>query len=351
MTGTIEPVQRAWTVAMHEMDVDDPFANEHRPRIERRVRELEAMASAHYDGVPGIRRTRRARPDRSNPATAALIGHDPTIADWLATVPTAAALHPLYNPDVDRLPSGVRLGEETRNWIRNLADGRGIRSRAHVLDALLVAEAANSRSAQRWLSLACGAAQPVLIAAATAASRGTRTPLVTLADLDKQALRLAQSYAEGHGVAAQTTVVRTNVLQPEGFGHRSARPGRRSPDSWVEAFDVVDAVGILEYLRAPDWRYHYRGVMRSGRTLAGTMTFLRNAFACVRPGGLLVVGNMLDSHPQLGFTLDVVQWPHIQPRGVETMLEMFRDAGLQGQIDVYLPSDGVYAVYAIRKPV
>ena len=36
-------------------------------------------------------------------------------------------------------------------------------------------------------------------------------------------------------------------------------------------------------------------------------TFLANAAQLVKPGGLLLVGNMRDTHPQLGFTLNVVQ--------------------------------------------
>jgi len=108
-------------------------------------------------------------------------------------------------------------------------------------------------------------------------------------------------------------------------------------------------VGILEYLEPNDWTYTYNGVISTRRKQAGAVTFIRNAFECVKPGGVLITGNMLDSHPQLGFTMDVVQWPHIQPRSVAEMLAIFESAGLHGHIDVYLPTDGVYAVYAIRK--
>jgi hypothetical protein len=91
-------------------------------------------------------------------------------------------------------------------------------------------------------------------------------------------------------------------------------------------------------------------VVATRRRLAGAVTFLRNAFDCVRPGGVLVVGNMLDSHPELGLTINVIQWPHIQPRSIDEMLGIFATAGLAGHVDVHLPVDGVYAVYAIHKP-
>lgn len=59
---------------------------------------------------------------------------------------------------------------------------------------------------------------------------------------------------------------------------------------------------------------------------------------------------MLPTHPQLGFTLNVIQWPHIQPRSVEEVGSLIDDAGLDGERSVYLPDDGVYAVYVVRKP-
>lgn len=91
------------------------------------------------------------------------------------------------------------------------------------------------------------------------------------------------------------------------------------------------------------------GEVVQGSGKAGAVTFVRNAFACVRPGGMLITGNMLDTHPQLGFTMDVIQWPHIQPRSTAEMLDIFEAAGIRGHVDVHLPSDGVYAVYVLRK--
>lgn len=117
----------------------------------------------------------------------------------------------------------------------------------------------------------------------------------------------------------------------------------------MNAFDAVDAVGILEYLQPDDWIYTYRGVITTRRKQAGVVTFLRSAFECVKPDGTLIVGNMLDTHPQLSFTMDVVQWTHIQPRSIQQMLAIFAAAGLTEHVDVYLPSDGVYAIYAVHK--
>ena len=106
----------------------------------------------------------------------------------------------------------------------------------------------------------------------------------------------------------------------------------------------------MEYLRADDWVYRYAKVVRGHRQMAGAVTFLRNAFEFVRPGGRLIFGNMRDSHPELAFTLNVVQWPHIQPRSLEHVMTIVTATGLHGSAEVYLPTDGVYALYSITRP-
>ena len=51
------------------------------------------------------------------------------------------------------------------------------------------------------------------------------------------------------------------------------------------------------------------------------------------------------------FLANVVQWPHIQPRSIEAMQRIAGAACLgDWQVDVYCPDDGVYALYAMRRP-
>ncbi|GAB3587017.1 class I SAM-dependent methyltransferase [Calidifontibacter terrae] len=337
------------SVRRHAFDYLDPAANEKQAVILEELRFLEAMAEGYYGSESGHLRKRRSGIDFANPATARLIAQAPAVEHWLSLVPTAAALDPAYNPDSFCFPGGVPIDEATREWLRNSADGQGIRSRAAVMRKVLLEEVATSTAPTQWLSLACGAAQPVLSTMDETAASGHPVPNVTLADLDKKALRLAVTYAVRHGLADRTQTVRANVLDRQGFGRRGCFPGGSRPSPWLGAFDAVDAVGLLEYLKADDWTYTYNGIIKSRKVLAGAVTFLRNAFSCVKPGGLLLVGNMLDTHPQLGFTMNVLQWPHIQPRSVHEMLTIFGAAGLSGQLNIYLPSDGVYAVYVLRK--
>jgi len=138
------------------------------------------------------------------------------------------------------------------------------------------------------------------------------------------------------------------VLDPRGLA--DGLGSRRNRRNAREGYDAVDAVGILEYLKPDDWRYAYGNVIRTRRPMAGAVTFLANAYELVRPGGLLVFGNMLDTHPQLAFTLNVIQWPHVQPRSIEQVCTLMARAGIVGGVEIHLPTGGVYALYVVRKP-
>lgn len=345
------------------IDVVDSFVNEEFEFINSEVERLGKIGAKYYaqqdSVVVDIHRKRTSDIDMNNPATSELLSMYPSFADWLSTVPTAAALTPLYEPNNSTLPNGNAIDVHTMEWFRNIADARGMRSRAEVMKGLLESEASEAVGPQKWLSLACGAAQPVFSVLENLRDSGTPLPQVTLADFDKNALDLVHRYAGRHGLESQIETKRLNVLQRQGLTYER-QPGlkgiaqsallRSRGRLQAEAYDAVDAVGILEYLMRPDWKYNYKGVINTAQKMAGAETFLKNAYELVKPGGLLIVGNMLDTHPQLGFTLNVVQWPHIQPRSVKEMTDIINTVGIEGEVDVYKPSDGVYALYGIRKP-
>lgn len=316
----------------------DPHVDQHLDAVTDRVSELSEMGF-HGDPSIDLSRKRRSTIDRESPATKALIAEYPAAAAWLDLVPTAAALEPLYSPRDQMLPNGVPVDPGSRRWFCNLADARGIRSRAAALKTVLAsADSPNCR----WLSLACGAARPVLEAAT--ARRDNPPSQVVLVDLDKASLaRAKRTAAELELQSART--IHSNVLNRSGVRHW------RHPHVLREgSFGIVEAVGLLEYLQDDDWPYTYRGVIATRRLMAGAITFLRNAYRLLQPGGSMIVANMLDSHPELGFTLNVVQWPHIQPRSVDETLRILDMAGAHGDVTVVLPDDGVYALYVVRKP-
>ena len=109
-------------------------------------------------------------------------------------------------------------------------------------------------------------------------------------------------------------------------------------------YDVVEMMGFFEYL--PDEPRHVGSL-----TIPSAGQFLATAISLAAPGGLVVFGNMLTTHPQLVFTLKVVQWPYIQPRSLADLVALLERVGVEpDNATIYTPDDGVYAVVAIRVP-
>ena len=327
---------------------------------EKVVVELEELTGMGFHGDCDLNAAigrQRMRIDDTNPATRELIARVPGVEDWLELIPTAAALDLLYDPSIERLANGKPVSPAVRDWACNILDAHGIRSRGEIVQAILarhvIDQASLGATEQQWVSLACGAAQPVCHALRHIKENGHAVPRVTLVDLDRSALKAAQMYAQTAEVEQFIDILRMNILHPQGVAlpvvdartNVAARALRRRVGLEAAAYDAVDAVGILEYVpeALPD---------ESPTALqVNAATFLANAAQLVKPGGLLLVGNMRDTHPQLGFTLNVVQWPYIQPRSIETMQRIVEVAGLgDWRVDVYCPDDGVYAVYAMRRP-
>lgn len=324
------------------------------------VVELEELTGMGFHGDCDLNAAigrQRTRIDDTNPATCELIARVPGVEDWLELIPTASALDLLYDPSIERLANGKPVSPAVRDWACNILDAHGIRSRGEIVQAILerhgIDQASLGATEQQWVSLACGAAQPVCQALRHIKENGHAVPRVTLVDLDRSALRAAKTYAQAMKVKQSIDVRCMNILRAQGVAlpavdaqmNVAARALRRRVGLEGATYDAVDAVGILEYV--PE-------VLSDESPTAlqvNAATFLANAAQLVKPGGLLLVGNMRDTHPQLGFTLNVVQWPHIQPRSIKTMQRIAGAAGLgDWQVDVYCPDDGVYAVYAMRRP-
>lgn len=367
---TIQPERYGWVELSErgaELEVDQwrihpvSTCDRYQTSSYRRITaELEELAGMGFHGDCDLNAAigrQRTRIDDTNPATRELIARVPGVEDWLELIPTAAALDLLYDPSIERLANGKLVSPAVRDWVCNILDAHGIRSRGEIVQDILTTQVIDQESpsamGQQWVSLACGAAQPVCQALRHIKDSGNAMPHVTLVDLDRSALRAAQTYAQKMEVRRFTDVCHMNILRAQGVAlpavdaqmNVAARALRRQVSLEAATYDAVDAVGILEYV--PE-------VLSDESPTAlqvNAATFLAHAAQLVKPGGLLLVGNMRDTHPQLGFTLNVVQWPHIQPRSIETIQRIAAAAGLgDWQVDVYCPDDGVYALYAMRRP-
>jgi SAM-dependent methyltransferase len=363
-----EPAEHTREYCVHQFEYADQYTDERFDEINQTLGRLALEAKEYYgDTLP----VRSGRLDMDNPATQWLIQNIPSFKTWWRRyMPTEAALDPLEKPDSTSLAGGEPLDPELGEYFKNSVDGRGIRSRKAVVKDIFMQDALRLDHAPQWLSLASGAARSIIETVHSVDDARAILPSVTLVDADRRALSRANEYADQRGVADAIQTIRTNILHQEGINAEFERNEvpvfavdaiRRVITNLTgeehlqtpryEGYDIVEAVGIVEYLGDEDRPFVYSKVVDSeDEMMAGARTFLKNAYRFVRPGGLLVFGNMLDTHPQLGFTLDVIQWPHVQPRSINSVVKLLDEAGVEGETDVYTPADGAYAIYKVRKP-
>lgn len=277
--------------------------------------------------------------DRMNPISVALFGDEqgpsrqfPCLREWIESAPSAKALTPMYYPFETRLVgdaladgefNGAEIDENSHNFFLNGLDAIAIRTRARLLET--IANNDLSGDAKKWVSLACGAAIPVFNAL------GTRTSEIhlDLVDIDPEALAFAGKLAkkreliEGEHYDLIESDLDSELMRGDQLLNRLG----------VGETDLVDMMGIFEYFR-PD-------------TAA---LLLKRAYELVKPGGTIVIANMLSDRPQLDFNERGVGWPGIFPRSLKEIGEIIEDSGITStSVDVYIPQDGVYAVVEIKK--
>lgn len=338
---TILPEKATKGAKVFKCSYIDPFSSDKTSRIHDESKRLSDHAAKHYQKL-GIRPKRTSRVDWTNPATTEIFDKTkfPAIHRWRTKyVPTAEALIPLQRPDLGMLYDGTVLSNEEAAWFAHTLDAIGLRSRAAVMQEVLV-RISKKAEYKNWLSLASGASLPIL-QAAVEVKKSNKEPSITAVDYDKNALKISKNLASQFDVR-KFKISRANILDEKSL--RKVLKDKKS--------DVVEILGLFEYLNEEDWFYRYhKVVVRFKRKLLGAKNFLNLAYSFVDVGGVLIFGNMLDSHPHLSFTLDVIQWPHIKPRSIKEVLDIVKHAQLPGEyeISIYLPEDGVYALYVLHR--
>lgn len=215
------------------------------------------------------------------------------------------------------------VDEASRKYYQAVVDAAGVRTRAIGAVDMVVDHLDKANQERITIaSLGCGAAGPVL---RLASGLGSRVERIILADKDPMALAAGYSLAESEGL--------------EDLVDLKLRDLTREPlTDYIEAksVHVVDLLGLFEYIgNSPR------------RPLASLL--LRQVREIVRPDGIIVFGNMLNSRPEQEFFDDVVGWPRLRQRSIAETLEIIQSAGCDlASVCVRVPrGEGVYALYAI----
>lgn len=217
-------------------------------------------------------------------------------------------------------------GLTSRDYLVGVTDSHAVRTRADAALELVREHLADHPGGRplRTLSLACGASGPVFELAEELQAQGTAVERTTFVDHDPLALATVAGQARVRGQADRIELLRKNFLKTPITSY--VEPG---------SVDVVDLIGLFEHLPAS----------RMGYRIAAHL--LRAAASAVRPGGVIVLANMLIDRPQQAFFDSV--WPRLQQRTISETLWLIHEAGLPwNRTRVRVPQrEGVYAVYAV----
>lgn len=262
-------------------------------------------------------------------------GEPSQMLEWASRFPTAIALEPLQ-----RLDGGGRWLEDgavdarTLELFTNMVDGIGLRSRARIYCQQLVDHAERSDTDTLTIvSLGSGAAVPNI--QATRELEGSNVAAHwKFFDFDPEALIFARQLIEENDFDYSTFDYgpewenpATGVMEPKGQNYLRAFG---VPD---ESVDIVDALGLWEYLKPKD-----------------ATRFVHALYKKVKPGGSMIVSNMLPSRPQREFNQRAVGWPGLYLRNDTDLLDIVAEAGIDTkQVTMTHAEDGVYVVMEIRK--
>lgn len=366
MAGEVLPTG----VQVYEIHVQDPFVDADPAtytRVEQHVTKLEALVRA--EGFDPLEERRKEHPymkegestddskGRRNKFTDAWL-HQADLAPlgaWHSNVPTAEALGYLTNPCVDceiidSKGNPITSTPETAAFLRFVDDAVAIRDRGTAMQEIAETHLRGLERGQsvRWLSLASGTAEPSIAAGKAVHDEVGLQVDLTVADINRKSLEFVQGNAERYGFGGNITTVRANILNPEFPEKLAQKTGS------TKLYDVVENMGFEEYLPEAGDENEMGAYLDMG--LPSASEFTKNAYALVKPGGVLISGNMVLDRPQRDFVFGIVDWPIINARSEESILRIYEKAGVpMDQVSLFRVRNSqtgkhVYDIVMVKKP-
>lgn len=237
------------------------------------------------------------------------------------------ALHEIYNWEQPEHRGLWGLIE--RFWF-SMPNCQALRNRyrivvAAMLEASLGAAVRSDQEPVRILSLASGTSQSTFDALARLQKELPQTQLeVVCVDHDLSALRMAQKLSEDYGVAHCTTTSRMDAL-------RLIATLRKGEAPWDHLFDVVEIVGLVDYLADET----------IVTLLSATMRLL------CKTGGTIITSHI---HPnkESSFLREVLDWdPVMRYRTLDEFVTLLTIAGFKEPL-VRTEPHGIHTVAVLR---
>ena len=176
-------------------------------------------------------------------------------------------------------------------------------------------------------SFGSGLAESDIWAAKELMAKGVTVDAVHGFDSDPIALAAALSRAKAHGLEGVTQYHRKNFI-------------KKPVGNYIDAasVDYANLIGLIEYIPAVVAKYRMAS------------NLLRQVAPVVRPGGLIIFGNMVADRAQQEWFEGI--WPSLYQRNIEQVLCLIEEAGFsRDQVQVRITEgEGIYALYAIKIP-
>jgi hypothetical protein len=332
MSYSLEGKQLPVQVSVWEIEVQDPFIEadpDGYKLVSSYVTQIEhQMLKQGYSPVDEGRHEATSS-EEHNPFTRAWTAAPEVegVRLWRDLVPTAEALEYLTHPYVGRMITNQRgesvpISKESALQMRFVDDAVAIRDRAVAMQSIAeehLERFALSDEEIKWLSLASGTAEPAIAAAQAVKERHGLHVNLVLADLDSNALAHVEENARRYGFEDRVTTLRANIVSPK-LTDKLAQ-ATNDPD---QQYDVVENMGFEEYLPQDGDKM---GAFK-GSKLPQASEFTKLAYSFVKPGGILISGNMVWPRPQSDYVFGIVDWPVINARSEEEILNVYKEAGI-----------------------
>lgn len=247
-----------------------------------------------------------------------------TMLEWLPLVLSAKALYPMQRlNDMERVFKSGKVLDRARDILTNSLDAIGIRTRARIMKSIVIEAATESSDRELTIvSLGSGAAVPAIDATLEIEQKLGKKTNMRLFDQSDEILEFAKETAVRDGIDIDRVTTHTGDYY-EAFSE--VKP---------ESVNIVEALGLWEYLH--DSR---------------CVSLLQRSYDLLKPGGVIIVSNMLDDREQLAFNQRGVAWPGVKPRSEQDLMKIVEDAELPtDQIRFTVSDDGVYGILEIHKP-
>jgi SAM-dependent methyltransferase len=258
------------------------------------------------------------------------------LLDWASKFPTAIALEPLQRLEAGGkwLSNGEGPDARSLDLFTFMPDAIGLRSRARIYARSLV-EYADHLGEDKLdiISLGSGASVPNIQATIALEAKGKAVNW-KFYDFDPNALEFAEELVKEQDFQLSTFDFGSKRFDAKAKRDRyTGQIYQRAYEQEDESVDIVDALGLWEYLKPK---------------LA--TDFARNLFRKVKPGGSMIVSNMLPSRPHREFNERAVGWPGLYLRNETDLLDIVEAAGIDTQqVTMTHAEDGVYVVMEIKK--